>query len=67
MVCPGPVFSRILENALSNKLNQKHNLGTHSRDNKRMATSRCAHLMAIAMVNKLDEVMTQNWFKCHKK
>ena len=57
MSCPGPVFSRILENALSDKLNASHNLGAHNKDNKRMATSRCAHLIAIATVNKLDEVI----------
>lgn len=55
MVCPGPVFSNILDNALTGKIGTKHNLGTHNRDSRRMATSRCAHLMAIAIVNTLDE------------
>ncbi|CAG2115850.1 unnamed protein product, partial [Medioppia subpectinata] len=54
MLCPGPVFSRVLENAMSNKLDSSHEVVTHSKDNKRLATSRCAHLMATAIANTLD-------------
>ncbi|CAG2115851.1 unnamed protein product [Medioppia subpectinata] len=58
MLCPGPVFSRVLENAMSNKLDSSHEVVTHSKDNKRLATSRCAHLMATAIANTLDERST---------
>lgn len=54
MICPGPVFSRILENAFSGE-KDKIVSESHGQNFNRMATSRCAHLMAIAMVNNLDE------------
>ncbi|XP_054169111.1 dehydrogenase/reductase SDR family member 7-like [Oppia nitens] len=54
MVCPGPVFSRVLEAAFTDKIG-KSTEQTHSIDNKRMTASRCAHLMATALVNNLDE------------
>lgn len=55
IACPGPVVSEIIERAYTEKLEQKWS-GSHQNDKKRMATSRCAYLMAIAMANKLDEV-----------
>jgi len=54
MVCPGPVFSRILENAFTGQKDEVHS-GKHGQDYNRMVTSRCANLMAIAMVNHIDE------------
>jgi dehydrogenase/reductase SDR family protein 7 len=54
MACPGPVFSRIVENAFTGEKGKIYS-GTHGEDYRRMATSRCANLMAIAMVNHIDE------------
>lgn len=61
MACPGPVFSRILEGAFTGQLGKKPEIGSHGLDNRRMNTSRCAQLMAIALVNKLDEVMSNRF------
>lgn len=55
MVCPGPVVSEIIERAYTTTLHKKWS-GGHTNDSKRMATSRCAFLMSIAMANALDEV-----------
>lgn len=56
IACPGPVVSEIIDRAYTDKLDKKWN-GSHENHNKkRMPTSRCAYLMAIAMANKLDEV-----------
>ncbi|XP_076315848.1 dehydrogenase/reductase SDR family member 7-like [Tachypleus tridentatus] len=54
IICPGPVFTPLLETAFTEKkgkvVGQKH-----SPQDKRMATSRCAYLMAVAIANKVDE------------
>lgn len=55
MVCPGPVFSRAAERAFTSTVDKTFE-GNHSADMNRMKTDRCAHLMTIAMANKLDEV-----------
>ncbi|XP_013777266.1 dehydrogenase/reductase SDR family member 7-like [Limulus polyphemus] len=55
IVCPGPVFTPLLEIAFTGKkgevVGQKH-----SPQDKRMAVSRCAYLMGVAIANKVDEV-----------
>ena len=55
MVCPGPVVSEIIERAYTGSLDSKWR-GSHRDESKRMATSRCAFLVAVAMANRLDEV-----------
>lgn len=55
MVCPGPVVSEITERAYTADINKRWGR-KHADDSKRMPTSRCAHLMAVAIANKLDEV-----------
>ena len=53
MCCPGPVESRILENAYrgdGNRVGCKHPV-----DMKRMKADRCAKLIAVSIVNQLDE------------
>src|SRR2546422_98990 len=54
MVCPGPVFSRVSERAFTGHQGEVFGKG-HAETSKRMATSRCAHLMAVSIANKLDE------------
>ena len=57
MACPGPVYSRILENLYTETLGKTQNLETENSKHKhRMKTSRCAQLMAVAIVSHLDEV-----------
>ncbi|CAG2170934.1 unnamed protein product, partial [Oppiella nova] len=56
IACPGPVFSRILENLYTDKMDVKVNNEKNARNAYRMDTSRCAYLMAIAMANGLDEI-----------
>ena len=50
MVCPGPVESEISLHAIRTKY------GKASKEEKKMPTSRCTHLMARAMKWRLDEV-----------
>lgn len=53
MLCPGPVFSNLISRAFTATPGQV--AGTvHDKSNKRMETSRCADLMAIAMANQLS-------------
>lgn len=54
MLALGPTFSNVIVNAFTGKLNEKTGK-SHQADASRMSTSRCAHLMAIAIINKLDE------------
>ena len=57
MVCPGPVFSRILENLFTETTDRTLNLESEeSKHRHRMKTVRCAKLMATSMANRLDEV-----------
>lgn len=52
MLCPGPVFSNLINRAFTAVPGQT--AGTvHDKSNKRMATERCADLMAVAIVNQL--------------
>ena len=55
MLCLGPVFSNVAVNAYTGKLDQKSPV-QHEANSKRMDTSRAAYLMAVAIINKLDEV-----------
>lgn len=55
MICPGPVVSEIIERAYSSSLDRNWQ-GSHKNDKRRMPTSRCAYLMAVAIANQLDEV-----------
>ena len=55
MVCPGPVFSNILERAFTGESGKTDN-DFYKTNDRIMPTSRCAHLMALSMVNQLDEV-----------
>ncbi|KFM76158.1 Dehydrogenase/reductase SDR family member 7, partial [Stegodyphus mimosarum] len=54
ILCPGPVFSRFLENAFTGAPRQKFGKPTLSTD-RRMPTERCGRLMAVAMAHKVDE------------
>lgn len=52
MLCPGPVFSNLVNRAFTGTPGEV--AGTvHDKSNKRMDTARCAHLIAIAIVNQL--------------
>jgi dehydrogenase/reductase SDR family protein 7 len=55
MICPGPVFSKAAERAFTCTIDKTFE-GNHTPDMNRMKTDRCAHLMTIAIANKLDEV-----------
>ncbi|OWF35754.1 dehydrogenase/reductase SDR family member 7-like [Mizuhopecten yessoensis] len=55
MVCPGPVFSEALMHAFTEDPDKKLGLEMKS-DENRMTAARCAHLMAVAMANNMDEV-----------
>ncbi|KAH3859181.1 dehydrogenase/reductase SDR family member 7-like [Dreissena polymorpha] len=59
-LCPGPVFSNLLKDALTEKKGEVCNTEM-KKDDRRMSTARCAQLCAIAMANKLDEV----WISQH--
>ncbi|CAG2163979.1 unnamed protein product [Oppiella nova] len=56
MLCPGPVVSRIAENVLTDKKDNKYG-SDEGNSAKKMRTNRCAHLMAVAIANHLDEVI----------
>lgn len=53
-LCPGPVFSNLLDIAFTEEVGKKTELKMETTD-KRMETTRCAELSAIAIANKLDE------------
>lgn len=55
MLCPGPVFSRLLEQAYTGEPGKVYG-GSMATGEKRMETERCAHLCAVAIANRLDEV-----------
>jgi len=60
LLCPGPVFSNMLQQCFTGKAGEK--LGTPMQPtDKRMQTSRCAYLFALAIANKLDEVWVGNF------
>lgn len=54
-ICPGPVFSNLLDDAFTGKPGESLH-GQMNPADKRMSTSRCAQLSAIAIANTLDEV-----------
>ncbi|XP_078000749.1 dehydrogenase/reductase SDR family member 7-like [Glandiceps talaboti] len=57
-VCPGPVVSNIVENAMTTtveKTEHTDNLKAAMQYSNRMSTARCAQLMVITMANKIDE------------
>ncbi|KAK9498780.1 hypothetical protein O3M35_003341 [Rhynocoris fuscipes] len=54
ILCPGPVFSNLLENCFTAKSGEKLGLQMNAND-KRMTTERCAYLSAIAIANRLQE------------
>uniref|UniRef100_A0A8C3VS11 Dehydrogenase/reductase 7 n=1 Tax=Catagonus wagneri TaxID=51154 RepID=A0A8C3VS11_9CETA len=53
-VCPGPVQSNIVKNALTEEVTKT--VGRDADQSHKMATSRCARLMLISMANDLKEV-----------
>ncbi|KAK7493076.1 hypothetical protein BaRGS_00015597 [Batillaria attramentaria] len=54
MVCPGPIFSDALKHAFTGKVGKE--LGIDMKPGEhRMATDRCAQLIAIAIANQIDE------------
>ena len=53
LLCPGPVFSRILESAYTEKPGVQVNQ-SHSPDARRMSTERCARLCLTAIVNRVN-------------
>ncbi|XP_060082989.1 dehydrogenase/reductase SDR family member 7-like [Ylistrum balloti] len=55
MACPGPVFSEALIHAFTEDPDKKLGV-TMKPEEKRMSAARCAHLMAVAMANNIDEV-----------
>lgn len=54
MLCPGPVFSRILESSFTDQTGILVNK-THPADSNRMSTQRCARLCFVAIVNRVSE------------
>ncbi|XP_063235766.1 dehydrogenase/reductase SDR family member 7 isoform X2 [Bacillus rossius redtenbacheri] len=55
ILCPGPVFTNFLSESFTGKVDQKFGESARPTD-KRMSAERCAHLCAVALANKLDEV-----------
>ncbi|XP_064606445.1 dehydrogenase/reductase SDR family member 7-like [Liolophura sinensis] len=60
MVCPGHVFSSIRQKAMTEKPGEEYGVKMKPNE-RRMSTSRCALLMAVAIANQLDEV----WISIH--
>ncbi|XP_076360249.1 dehydrogenase/reductase SDR family member 7-like isoform X1 [Tachypleus tridentatus] len=54
IVCPGLVFSKVIERSFTGIPGEVFN-GKQKETDKRMRTSRCAQLMAVALANNLDE------------
>lgn len=54
LLCPGPVFSNFLAESFTSKTGEKFSQAVDVSD-KRMDTSRCATLCAIAIANELEE------------
>ncbi|XP_022240652.1 dehydrogenase/reductase SDR family member 7-like isoform X2 [Limulus polyphemus] len=55
VACPGPVFSNVIERCFTGTPGEVFGEKQKETD-KRMSTSRCAQLMAVALANNLDEV-----------
>jgi len=54
LLCPGPVFSGILEESFTGKPGEKFGKPMEATD-RRMTGERCGHLCAVAIANKLGE------------
>lgn len=54
ILCPGPVHSRVLENAFTEDYGVKVNR-SHSLDARRMSTQRCAKLCVTAITHRVNE------------
>ncbi|XP_062589349.1 dehydrogenase/reductase SDR family member 7-like [Saccostrea cucullata] len=54
LLCPGPVFSNLLDTAFTGKPGEELKEKMSSSD-KRMSTARCAELCSIAIANRLSE------------
>lgn len=59
MACPGPVFSRVVQNAAGSQANVIY-AQPQDTQNNRMQTARCARLMLVGLVNRLDELWIAN-------
>ncbi|XP_029643056.1 dehydrogenase/reductase SDR family member 7 [Octopus sinensis] len=55
IICPGPTFSNLLENAFTGTIATNYGMKMDPND-RRMDTARCARLIILAVANKLDEV-----------
>ncbi|GAB1601426.1 dehydrogenase/reductase SDR family member 7-like [Argonauta hians] len=55
IICPGPTFSNLLENAFTGTIAANYGMKMDPKD-RRMDTNRCARLITLAVANKLDEV-----------
>lgn len=53
LLCPGPVFSRILETSFTEQPGVQVNK-SHAPDSKRMSTERCAKLCFVAIINRVN-------------
>ena len=53
ILCPGPVFSRILENAFTDQPGETINQ-SHSPESRRMSTERCANLCLTAIIHRVN-------------
>ncbi|KAK9511480.1 hypothetical protein O3M35_000126 [Rhynocoris fuscipes] len=54
LLCPGPVFSNFLSQCFTENPGEIFGKNV-SEDDRRMETSRCAYLSAVAIVNRVDE------------
>ncbi|TRY78067.1 hypothetical protein TCAL_10578 [Tigriopus californicus] len=54
VLCPGPVFSNLLEGAATEKEGENFG-GSMGANDKRMTAERCAFLMMVAIAHKLEE------------
>lgn len=54
VLCPGPVFSNLLEGAATEKEGENFG-GSMAANDKRMTSERCAHLMMVAIAHKMEE------------
>lgn len=54
MACPGPVLTQAADRAFTSKAGQTFG-AKHTQEMKRMSASRCAHLIAVAITNEVDE------------
>lgn len=55
IVCPGAIATPFLSQSFTEKLNEKFGQETDTQAKNKLTPQRCAHLMAIAMANRLNE------------